>query len=312
MPVNKSEQSFFEILTNREKENPSKPITELTVEEFRAGSSLFLEFGGKAENVAIENRLVPARDGHQIPIRIFNSDIKTTGPVLIMYPSGGYVMNTFEANAIACSRIAKYSGRKIILVDYRLVPENPMPIPILDAFDATLYIATHANEFSLAPEKLVVGGFSAGAHCAAAISNLAQNNQQLKINQQILLNGTYNALLRQRDYAEYEAQDKMVSREGLDYIYGLWKLTEAEFRSPIYSPYCETNFDKLPKTTFIIGEFDGVRSDSELYFEKLKSAGCQVNKILLPGQCHHTILLRGFITNGEDPAKIIAQIFMKV
>lgn len=152
---------------------------------------------------------------------------------------------------------------------------------------------------------------SAGAHCAAVISNLAQTLDHLKINHQILLNGAYDALLKKRDYAECESQDLMVSREGLKYIYGLWELTDAEIRSPIYSPYYETNTSKLPKTTIIVAEFDGMRSDSEMYFKKLKANGCQVSRIMLPGQCHHTILLHSAITDVEDPAKVIAKIFME-
>lgn len=104
-----------------------------------------------------------------------------------MFPGGGYVMDTFEANAVVCSRIAKFSCQKIILVNYRLVPENPMPTPISDVLDAT---------------KLKISGFSAGVHCAAVISHLSRNNKQIRIDHQILLNGADDALLNKRDYAK--------------------------------------------------------------------------------------------------------------
>ncbi|MBA2648044.1 MAG: alpha/beta hydrolase [Legionella sp.] len=311
MPVNKAEQKFFELLSRRKQKNPSKPLDKMTVDEFRASSSLFLEFGGETENIVMENVSILSRDGSEIPIRVFNSNITTAGPILIMYPGGGYVMDTFEANAIACSRIAKYSGMKVILINYRLAPENPLPISIFDALDATIYISTHADQFKLDPTKMFIGGFSAGAHCAAVISTITQADVHPKIYHQILLNGAYDATLNKRDYAEYESQDLMVSREGTGYIYRLWNLTETDIRSPMYSPYYATNTGKLPKTSIVVAEFDGMRSDSELYYQKLKTNGCQVSKIVLPGQCHHTIILRGAITDGEDPAKVIAKIFMR-
>ena len=158
MPLNQSEQNFFDLLARREAENPSKPLEEQSLDEFRQPASMLIEFAGEPATVTTKDRFITARDGCQIPIRIFNADIKTQGSIFIMFPGGGYVMNTFAATAVAASR------------------------------------------------------------------------------------------------------------------------------------------------------FEGMRSDSEEYFKKLQKAGCQVSKKLLPGQTHLTMLLRGIITEGEDPAKIIAEI----
>ena len=85
-----------------------------------------------------------------------------------------------------------------------------------------------------------------------------------------------------------------------------WRTTSI---TPVLTYYTE-NVSELPKTTLLIAEFDGMRSDSEAYFKKLQKGGCQVSKILLLGECHLTILLRGVITEGDDPAKIIAEMLL--
>jgi len=306
MPLNQSEKNFFHLLAQREAANPSKPLEQQSLAEFRQGS--LIEFAGKPADVKKAESYITARDGYSIPIRIFNSDIKSRGPIFILFPGGGYVINTLEETAIAASRIAKFSGQKVIVVNYRLAPENPMPTSINDAFDATKYMATHPDEFQLDTSRLSIGGLSAGAHCAAVISYLSQNDNSLSIFQQILLNGAYDALMKKREYAEYEAQDLMVSREAVNHIYQLWDLSEEQLRSPIYSPYYAEDISKLPKTTLLIGEFDGMRSDSEAYFKKLQKGGCRVSKKILPGQCHHTLLLHGVMKEEEDPAKDIADI----
>ena len=200
MPLNRSEQKFFDLLAKREAENPSKPLDEQSIDDFRQPALMLIEFAGKPADVSKKDGFITARDGYQIPIRIFNADIKTPGSVFIIFPGGGYVMNTFEATAVAASRIAKFSRQKVIVVNYRLAPENPMPTSINDAWDATKYIATHPDEFQLDPKKLRIGGLSAGAHCAAVISYLAQNDQQLRIDHQVLLNGAYAPLLKRGDY----------------------------------------------------------------------------------------------------------------
>jgi hypothetical protein len=40
-------------------------------------------------------------------------------PVLIFYPGCGFVFDLFEVNSIICSRVAFFSGIKIILVQFR-------------------------------------------------------------------------------------------------------------------------------------------------------------------------------------------------
>ncbi len=173
---------------------------------------------------------------------------------------------------------------------------------------SSLIFCRHPDEFQLDSEKFSIGGLSAGAHCAAVISYLSQQDEQIHIDHQILLNGAYDALLDKRDYAEYEAHDLMVSREGVNHIYKLWGMSREQLRLPRYSPYYIEDVSKLPRTTLLISEFDGMRSDSEAYFQKLQKGGRQVSRRLLLGECHLTMLLRDAIAEGDDPAKIIAEV----
>lgn len=308
MPVNPSEIKLFEFLEKRAEANPSKPLEQQTIAEFRAGNEVFLEFTGKPTNISYEEQFVSARDGHKIPIGIYNNDIKTNTPVLIMYPGCGYILDLFEINAIACSRIAKYSGIKVILVNFRLAPEHPLPIAIYDGYDATKYIATHAEQYRIDPDKIFIGGISSGAHCAAVISNLARADNELNIHHQILINGAFDLTLSNHEYDAYEKEDKMCNREATAFIYKHWGIKPEQFKNPLFSPYYEKDLSNLPPTSFIIAEYDGLRNDSEAYYKKVKATGNQVEKIILPGQTHNTMVMRDAMSDGEDPAKVIANV----
>ena len=86
-------------------------------------------------------------------------------------------------------------------------------------------------------------------------------------------------------------------------------ICEASFlKSPIISPYYEPDLSNLPATTFLISEYDGIRSDSEAYYQRVKQAGNQVDRIIIPGQTHQTLLMRAVMSDGKDPAKIIAEV----
>ena len=130
MPVNPSEQALFQKLAETP---PPKPISEFSLSEFREMATLFDEYTGQPANIPYSEHQVPVRDGGQIRTRIYHSDLDRS-PVLIFYPGCGYTVDLFEVNAIACSRIARYAHCKVILVDYRLAPEFPLPQSIYDGY----------------------------------------------------------------------------------------------------------------------------------------------------------------------------------
>lgn len=307
MPLNPVEKEFFAQLVAEQAAKPSSSTAPLTIEEFRNGS-IFLTHPGKPADVEFIDTTITVRDGYEVPIRIYNSDLKDTSPVLIFYPGCGYVLPLFEVNAIACSRIAAQLKIKVIVVDFRLTPEFPLPISMYDAYDVTCYLASHAQEFGVDPNKIFIGGISSGAHCAATVAFLARDNKNLKIHHQILLNGFFDLTQTNHGYDDYEKEDYLCVRNGLDFLLGQYGIESKDYIKPLYSPYYVTDFSRYPATTIIVGEYDGIRNDSEGYYKKLKSAGVEVNKIILPGQTHNTFIMREIMIDGTDPAEAIANV----
>ena len=312
MPVNASELRLFAELAKQAAENPSKPLSEMTITEARAGAGIFLTYAGQAASIPYKDIIIPARDGYKLSVRIYNPDHDNTKPVFIMYPGSGYACDTFKTNRIAASRVADYGDIKVIMPEYRLAPEFPLPIPLYDAFDVFKYVALHPTDFNIDPDNIIIGGLSSGAHAATVVSNLARQEQPpLKDRHQILLNGSYYLLRSHRDYDAYEAEDKILTEEAYTFFYSHWGIPKAQWADPLYSPYYETNFAGLPSKTIMVGEYDGLRGDSEAYYHTLKQAGVAVERILLPGQTHNTMIMRDITRDDIDPARVIADIINK-
>lgn len=306
MPVNPSENLLFEQI-EQQNENTIDEEVILEIDSMREGAKLFMQYAGPAADVVYEERFVPARDDHQIPIRIYNPQADASKPVFIMYPGCGFILDLFESNAIAASRIAKYADIKVIIVNFRLCPEVTMPVPVYDAYDATKYIATHSDEFTIDPNNIFIGGVSSGAHATANIASMSRYDDELTIKRQILVNGCYDLTQSHHEYDAYEAEDKICQRGPvMDFMLDHYGLSKADYAKAPYSPLFEEDVSQMPNTTFLIAEYDGVRNDSEAYYQHLKSQNQNVEYILLPGQTHNTIIMRGGMTDGEDPAKIIA------
>ncbi len=305
--LNPKEKEFGDVWEST-RTRSGKPLQELTLDELRNSTQDFLPYAGNPANVSFEDRKLPTRDGISLSIRIYNCELPPDTPALIFYPGCGFVFDLFDVNSIICSRIAFFSGIKIILVQFRLAPEHPMPTSIYDGYDAAVYIATHAKLFGIDSNQLLLGGWCSGAQCATAVSHLAHRSGLLKIHHQILLGGSYDVTSSIRDFDEYERQDKILSRKFIEYIasryYGC-PLASANF---LLSPYHAKDFTGLPPTTLLCGEYDALRNDTEGYFCKLLQAGIPVEKIVLKGQTHNTIAMRSVLTDGLDPAEAMANV----
>ncbi len=59
-----------------------------------------------------------------------------SGPGLIFYHGGGFMVGSLKSHDPLCRRLAAVSGVRICSVDYRLAPEHPFPAAVDDAFAA--------------------------------------------------------------------------------------------------------------------------------------------------------------------------------
>lgn len=310
MPVLPAEQKFFDSLEYNAI-NKANCFLELPIAKYRKLAQTFIKYAGRSAPVKFKDLIISVRNHREIKIRIFNPQFTKKLPALIMFPGNGYIADAFELNSIAVSRIAYYSKIKVILVDSRLAPEYPLPTPIYDALDAIQYIFTHTSELGIDDLQLMIGGMSSGAHCASVIAHCFYKQLNFKIHHIILLNGFYDLTQSLHKYSSYEAQDRLLTSEVVDYIFKHIGVGREERSLPLFSPYFSQRVDYFPKASLIVGEYDGFRSDSEAYFEKLKYTYNSVNKILLPGQTHNTFLLREKMNEGIDPARIIANIVLE-
>ena len=91
-------------------------------------------------------------------------------PVGLYFHGGGYIAGTAaETDIIAAvpKHLATHSPvHRILSVDYRLAPQGPWPLPLMDAISAYHYLLT----LGIAHENIVVFGDSAGGHLAMALT----------------------------------------------------------------------------------------------------------------------------------------------
>lgn len=94
-------------------------------------------------------------------------DPKRTRPLVIVCPGGGYAhLSVREAEPIAVRMNAL--GFHAAVLKYSLAPME-YPAALCDAAEAVHYVRSHAKEWNVDPDKIIMCGFSAGAHLAASL-----------------------------------------------------------------------------------------------------------------------------------------------
>lgn len=227
----------------------------------------------------IEDRLVPAEP--DVPVRIYRPH-QAQGAVIWLH-GGGFVMGDLDTEHPWAVRLAESSGAVVISVDYRLAPENPFPAGLDDTYAVLTWTAKHAAELGVDPDRIAVGGHSAGAGLAAALALKARDEQGPPIRFQLLnqpglddRQETWSA----RNFTETPWMNR-------DKVNAIWRhyLGSAP-ASPYAAPARAADLAGLPPAHVATAEFCPNRDEGIDYALRLLQAGVPVELHQWPGTFH--------------------------
>jgi acetyl esterase len=276
-----------------------KPLEQLPVEEARLMSAGLRDFGGPEEPVAeVQNRTVPGPAG-PITVRVYRPVAKETLPALIYFHGGGFVICSLDTHDRECRNLANASGCAVISVDYRLAPENKYPAAVEDADAATRYVAEHASEFGIDPQRIAVGGDSAGGNLATVVATLARDRGGPLLKFQLLIYPLVDFGDNSPSMQQY-AKDYFLTRESMDWFTDCYLPSREAEREPSASPMNAANVRGLPPAMILTAEYDPLRDQGETYARKLQNAGVAVELKRYDGMIHAFFSFSGVI----DTAKV--------
>src|SRR5690349_5965678 len=107
----------------------------------------------------VEDRTVPADP--DVPVRIYRP--RGARGAIVWLHGGGFVMGDLETEHPWAVRVADGSGAVVISVGYRRAPEHRFPAALDDAYTALVWVAAHADDLGIDPDRIATGGHAAGA-----------------------------------------------------------------------------------------------------------------------------------------------------
>ncbi len=226
-------------------------------------------------------------DGPRIPARIYSPvAADATLPGLLYFHGGGLVAGSVATHEPIARELARSGACRLISVEYRLAPEHPFPCALEDALAATEYVAAHAVEFGIDPQRLGICGDSAGGTLAAATCQaLARGGGPAKLALQVLICPILDFGGRTASRREL-ATGYLIEEAALAEDFAHYAPAGTDPADPRVSPLRAVDVDGLPKTIIHTAEFDPFRDEAREYFSRLAQSSAALSYTCHGGMIH--------------------------
>jgi acetyl esterase len=273
------------------------PLDHLPVPEQRAASRLlidlnFLRFGQRGPAVhAVSDHLVPV-DGGSIRVRLYRPSPAPRLPLHVWLHGGGWWQGSIDelVSDAMCRQRAALSGVAVATVDYRLAPEYRYPIALHDCRYAIIWLLENAAGIGIDASSVSVGGNSAGANLAAALTLLLRDKDGVSLAAQLLEVPFLDLTLAPLRRAVRHGRVQDISAD-LELAVARYLPRPQDALDELASPLRAADLRGLPRALIYTAEFDPLHVEGARYAQRLREAGVTADIVREPGGVHGSSLL---------------------
>lgn len=240
----------------------------------------------------VEMRTLTARaNGSERRVLVYERPdrVRPSGALLWIH-GGGYVMGTPEVENEVCSRIALELGVLVVNVSYRLAPEHPFPAGLDDCYTALAWLHEQVDELGIDPDRVAIGGASAGGGMAASLAQMAHDRGGPAVSFQLLV---------------YPMLDDRTVQRPVDAL--VWNNRSNAFAWDAYLghpagqpderpwavPARRADLAGLPPAWIGVGDIDLFHDEDVEYTRRLQEAGVHCELHVEPGMYHGADAIAG-------------------
>jgi acetyl esterase len=241
-----------------------------------------------------------------IPVRIFiPRRAPQPFPVLVWLHGGGHVVGSLDSYDALCRQLALQGDCLVVSVGYRLAPEHKFPAGVEDSFAALQWLAEDAAEIGGDPNRLAIGGDSAGGNLAAVCAILARDAGSPNLLMQLLV---YPRTAPDEELPSHHefAEGHLLTRKTILWFHQHYRASDADRQDFRYAPLICKDLSRLPPTLIIVGECDPLRDDGIVYAERLQREGNIVELTNYPGMIHPFFSMGGAVDAGRRAVTQVA------
>jgi acetyl esterase/lipase len=265
----------------------SLPATRAMLREMNAGAAALAP---ATPDIIVSERSVPGAAGAPaVRVLVYQPRAATAAvPGLLWIHGGGYVLGDADGDDLTARAYVTNLGCAVVSVDYRLAPETPHPGPVEDCYAALRWMHAEAASLGIDPQRIAIGGASAGGGLAAGLGLLTRDRGEVPLVFQLLIY----PMIDDRTVTDADPNPhvgEFIWTPALNRI-GWTALLGAEPGGAEVSPYAAaaraTDLRGLPATFISVGSLDLFLEENLEYARRLLRAGVATEVHVYPGGYH--------------------------
>ncbi len=186
----------------------------------------------------------------------------------------------------------------VVSLEYGLAPEHRFPEPLEDAWAGLVWLHENAAAIGADPDRLAIGGDSAGANLAAVLARWARDRGGPRVAAQVLIYPVTDFDLDTPSYRN-AGTGYGLTRESMRWYWAQYLADPRDGASPDASPLRSDDLSNLAPALVITCELDPLDSEGSAYAAALGAAGVQVEHIREAGMIHGYVRMAGVISRAR-------------
>ena len=225
---------------------------------------------------------------------------------LILYFHGGaYCACSVVTHREFAARMVKTTKVSLLLVDYRLAPENPYPAAVEDAIQSYQWLL----EQGYPANKIIIAGDSAGGGLAlATLISLREREEALPAG--VFCFSPWTDLTMSGESVAQNADLELMCKPGFLRNSARTYAPEMDFSDPLLSPLF-ANLKGLPPLLIIAGSEETLLDDSVRFAAKAQAAGVDVKLKVWPG-LFHIFPIVGYLPETKEAMAMIGEFVQRL
>jgi acetyl esterase/lipase len=218
--------------------------------------------------------------------------------VLVWYHGGGWVIGNLDTHDQLCRLLCDATGALVVSVDYRLAPEHKFPAAVDDAVAAYEWVTRRGAEIGGDPDRIAIGGDSAGGNLAAVVPLVARERNLPMPKLHLLVYPVTDHEFESASMID-NAKGYGLETDHMDWFFDHYARTAADFDDWRLAPMRATDLSRLPPALVVTAEMDPLRDQGEAYGRRLAESGVAADIVRAHGLFHGFFGLHAFLPTAE-------------
>jgi len=275
----------------------------------QAADAFFAAFNAGGPDMAETREVTIPGPRGPVPARLYvPQEAEAPSAGLLYIHGGGFVIGSPDTHDRLTRELAAGLGARVLSLHYALAPEQAYPAGLDDCVAAARWLGVHGTELGIDPDRLLLGGDSAGGNLTAATLLRLRDEGGPSFRGALPIYGRF----AEGDTPSMEAwgdRDLILSRPLMNWFADQYLRADPEHPADPSDPYVaplNADLAGLPPMCLVVGTLDPLLSDSELFAAALEKAGVPAELHVYDDGIHAFVQMPTLDMAGDAIAKLCA------